>query len=52
MTDINEGACPESEDGQHCSCWWDCVPCCHCGHDEGGDNDCDCPRHAQVRESA
>jgi hypothetical protein len=28
-------ACPEAEDGTHCSHWWEGDRCCYCGSDEG-----------------
>lgn len=29
--DSEEEECPESEDGQHCECWYDGEECCGCG---------------------
>lgn len=26
-----ETPCPDSPDGRHCDCWYDCKPCCYCG---------------------
>lgn len=36
------------EEDDHCIHWWDCEPCCSCGYDGGGE-ECDCPRHTEVR---
>lgn len=50
MTALDDGACPKSPDGLHSNEWWDCEPCTFCGHDSGGEADCDCERHTAMRE--
>lgn len=50
-TPTDSEACPKSNDGMHCQHWYDCEPCCACGCDEGGEDDCDCPRHTAMRET-
>lgn len=43
--------CPAApaDDVVHCEHWFDCEPCCWCGTDVGGEDDCDCPRHQAAR---
>lgn len=43
--------CEESPDGTHCNHWWDCGPCCRCGSEYGGEDDCDCEKHTAAREA-
>lgn len=31
MSDEWETECPNSDDKQHCDCWYDGKPCCRCG---------------------
>lgn len=47
----DEGWCEAREDRTHCNHWWECEPCCSCGHDGGGEADCDCPKHARQRRT-
>lgn len=42
---MKEYSCEEDD---HCYHWWECEPCCGCGYDGGGE-DCDCPRHTEMR---
>ena len=47
--DFAEEQCDKGKDGIHCECWYDCYPCCWCGNDTGGEEDCDCDRHTAMR---
>ena len=46
-----EGLCYVREDGTHCACWWECEPCCACGHNPCPSEDCDCENCVASREN-